>query len=215
MGEEQGISIRARFDHAPTSLKGALILRGEDANPHQVVLSDVRLVAVDGTWDAGRALRLPGSTVDVAPRRDVFVPFEVGVADLDPGWYGFRCETVVDGIAGTFDGGRRFAVPWPRGSVRRTTVKVDAALRLGAASIRVAQVECAGDSVRVPFVAEPAVRPTATASADGVPVPVIDVEVDAAGKGRVLAYPALRSHATYRVEFAVDGASATLDVPLA
>ena len=80
MGEEQGISIRARFDHAPTSLKGALILRGEDANPHQVVLSDVRLVAVDGTWDAGRALRLPGSTVDVAPRRDVFVPFEVGVA---------------------------------------------------------------------------------------------------------------------------------------
>ena len=105
MGEEQGISIRARFDHAPTSLKGALILRGEDANPHQVVLSDVRLVAVDGTWDAGRALRLPGSTVDVAPRRDVFVPFEVGVADLDPDHrvagaerHGARAADVDDGV---------------------------------------------------------------------------------------------------------------------
>lgn len=215
MGEEQGISIRARFDHAPTSLKGALILRGEDANPHQVILRDVRLVAVDGDWEGGRPVRLPGSTVDVAPRRDVFVPFEVGVADLEPGWYGFHCDTSVDGVVGSFEGGRRFAVAWPRGSVRRGTVKVDAALRVGDASIRVAQVECAGDSVRIPFLAEPAVRPTATASADGRPVPVIDVEVDAAGKGRVLAYPALRSHASYRVEFALGGSSATLDVPLA
>lgn len=215
MGIEQGISIRARFDHAPLGLKGALILRGEDANPHQVVFRDVRLVAVDGVWDAGRAVRLPGTTIDVAPRRDVFVPFEVAVTDLDPGWYGFVCETSVDGVNGSFDGGRRFSVPWPRGSVRRGTVKVDAALALGAASLRIAQVECAGDSVRVPFVAEPPVRPEARASADGSPVPVIDVEMDAAGKGRVIAYPALRSHGSYRVEFAVGGASASLEVPLA
>ena len=36
------ISVRARFERFPATVKGAFILRGEDANPHQVVVGGAR-----------------------------------------------------------------------------------------------------------------------------------------------------------------------------
>ncbi|MFM8999528.1 MAG: hypothetical protein ACKOKE_05635, partial [Actinomycetota bacterium] len=135
--DPSGISIRARFERLPTGLKGALILRGEDAFPHQVTFREVRVVAVDGAWEDGRAIAVPASIVDVAPRKDVFVPLECAIGDLAAGWYGFRCAVAVDGNDATLDGGRRFPVAWPRGTVRRGAVEIGADVALGPTSLRV------------------------------------------------------------------------------
>lgn len=208
------ISVRARFDRLPTSLKGALILRGEDPNPHQVAFHDVRVAPVAGDALAGKRVPVAAQVVHVAPRRDVFVPFEVGLADLDPGWYAFRCAVAVDGIDAEFDGGKRFAIAWPRGAVRRGAVAVGGAIALGGSTVRVDQLDCAGDSVKIAFVADPPIRPTAVAEADGEPLPVLEVEADDAGKGRVVTYPLLKEHRAFRLELRADGASAALDVSL-
>lgn len=209
-----GISVRARFERLPSTLKGALILRGEDTNPHQVRFRGVRAVPVGGEWASGRPVPVAASTVLVAPHRDVFVPFEVSLSDLEPGWYGFLCSLDVDGIEGDFDGGRRFPVPWPRGSVRRGTVKVDSVVSLGESEIRIEQIECLGDSVRVPFVAAPSVRPTVYAVTDGGELAVLDVEMDDSGKGRITTYPVMKTDSALRLELAAEGATASLDIPL-
>lgn len=208
------ISVRARFDRLPTSLKGALILRGEDPNPHQVVFHGVRIAPVAGDDLAGKRVPVAAQVVHVAPRRDVFVPFEVGLGDLDPGWYAFRCAVAVDGIDAEFDGGQRFAISWPRGAVRRGAVAVGGALALGASTVRVEQLDCAADSVRIAFIADPPIRPTALAEADGQPLAVLEIEADDAGKGRVVTYPLLKEHRAFRLELHADGSSAALDVPL-
>ena len=214
-GVRDAISVRARFDRLPTGLKGALILRGEDPNPHQVAFHDVRLVPVAGDFLAGKRVPVAARTIDVAPRRDVFVPFEVGVADLDPGWYGFRCAVAVDGIDAEFDGGRRFAVAWPRGSVRRGAVPVGGSISVAGSTVRIEQLDCAGDSVKIAFVADPPLRPTARAAVDGEPLPVLEVEADDAGRGRVVTYPLLRDHRAFRLELEAGGKTGALDVPLA
>ena len=40
------ISVRARFERFPATVKGAFIFRGEDANPHQVVVGGARVSAL-------------------------------------------------------------------------------------------------------------------------------------------------------------------------
>lgn len=212
--DPSGISIRARFERLPTGLKGALILRGEDAFPHQVTFRDVRVVAVDGAWEGGRSIAIPASVVDVAPRKDVFVPLDCSVGDLVAGWYGFRCAVAVDGNETTLDGGRRFPVAWPRGTVRRGAIEVGADMALGPASVRIERLECGGDATKVPFVASPPVHPDVAATADGAPLPVLEVEMGADGRGRITTYPLLRAHGALRLALSADGATATLDVPL-
>lgn len=210
-----GISVRARFERLPSTLKGALILRGEDANPHQVRFRGVRAVPVGDDWAAGRPVPVAASSVHVAPRRDVFVPFEVGLSDLEPGWYAFACSLEVDGVEGEFDGGRRFAVAWPRGTVRRGAVKVEGKVTVGGSEILIDQIECLGDSVRVPFVSSPPSAIAARATADGSDLPVLEVEVDEAGRGRITTYPLLKSHGSLRLELSLEGAQGSLDIPLA
>ena len=88
---DPSISVRARFERFPATVKGAFILRGEDADPHQVVVSEARVSSVG----SGGSSPLPMSpvTLDVVPHRDVFVPFEFPVTELDPGWYTLVCES--------------------------------------------------------------------------------------------------------------------------
>jgi hypothetical protein len=116
------ISVRARFERFPATVKGAFIFRGEDANPHQVVVGSARVAAL-GPGGSGPVPMAP-VTLDVVPHRDVFVPFELPLSDLEPGWYTLVCDVDVDGSPATYDGGRRFSVPWPRATVRRGAVKV-------------------------------------------------------------------------------------------
>ena len=209
------ISVRARFERFPATVKGAFIFRGEDADPHQVVLSEARVSAVG----SGGSSPLPMApvTLDVVPHRDVFVPFEFPVTELDPGWYTLVCELEVDGTRSTYDGGGRFAVAWPRATVRRGPVKVGERVRLGDGSVSVEQVDCAGDSIRIALAVEPPSEVTVKLSAGGRRLEVLEVEIDeTTGKGRVTAYPLLRSDEVLRIALRGRGrgAEASIDVSL-
>jgi len=210
------LSVRARFEKFPATVKGAFILRGEDRDPHQVVFRQARAVAVSGgSW---REVPVAATTLDVAPHQDVFVPFELVVSDLDAGWYGFECDLEVDGDPFTFPGGRRFAVAWPRATVRRGQVRVDRTVALGErAKVRVEHVDCGGESIRIGVVVEPPGPVHFRLLADGERLEILDQEADeASGRVRVTAYPLLKVHGTLRIEVKGRGrgAEAAFDVPL-
>lgn len=210
------ISVRARFERFPATVKGAFILRGEDPDPHQVVFREANVVGIG----LGVATPMPMSaaTLDVAPHRDVFVPFEMPVSDLDPGWYTMTCDLEVDGTPRTYDGGRRFVVAWPRSTVRRGQVRVDRKVDLpDGTTVRVEQVDCAGDSIRLNLRVDPPGPLSARLSADGRRVEVLETEVDeAGGRARITAYPLMRSDTTLRIALRGKsrGAEATLDLDL-
>ena len=209
------ISVRARFERFPATVKGAFIFRGEDADPHQVVVSEARVAAV-GTGGSS-PLPMPPLTLDVVPHRDVFVPFEFPVTELDPGWYTLVCDLEVDGTRSTFDGGNRFAVAWPRATVRRGSVKVGERVRLGDGVVHIEQLECSSDSIRIGLTVEPPSLPTVKLTADGRRLQILDLEIDeTTGKGRVTAYPLLRSDdvLTITLKGRGRGADASVDVPL-
>lgn len=216
MSEAAGISLRARFERFPATVKGAFILRGEDRDPHQVVFTGARILAIGGSVE--RPIPIPESPLDVAPRRDLFVPFELGVSDLEPGWYGLLCDLEVDGSPGEFDGGRRFAVPWPRATVRRGHIAVGKKLALGAGtSVVIDQIECASDSIKLLMAVDPPSAPSIRLFADGRRLEVLDVEIDEhTGRGKVTAYPLLRAHHELRIELRgrERGAEVSLDVGL-
>lgn len=209
------VSVRARFERFPATVKGAFILRGEDSDPHQVELRGGSVVGIG----SGTSLPIPmaAASLDVVPHRDVFVPFEVPLGDLEPGWYTLQAELEVDGTPAVFDGGRRFSVPWPRATVRRGQVKVDREVAVEDCTIRVEHVDCSGDSSRVHVRVEPAGPLIVRIQADDDPLEVLEVENDeTSGRIRVTAYPVMRAHRALRLEFhrKQRGSSGTLDVPL-
>jgi hypothetical protein len=213
-GVTEPISVRARFERFPATVKGAFIFRGEDRDPHQVVFGQARVVPVGG--GAAHEVPVRAVTLDVVPHRDLFVPFELATIDLEPGWYRFECDLEVDGSLGTFDGGSRFSVAWPRATVRRGTIKVGRRVALGSASVTLEQIDCAGDSIRLQLRVEPPGELSVRLRADDRRVDVLELELDAeTGKGKVVAFPLLRTDATVRVELKGRGrASATIEVPL-
>ena len=200
-------------------MKGAFVLRGADPNPHQVVVRRARVRSVGD--EEQRDLPLGSATLDVAPRRDVFVPFELSVTELPPGWYGLECDLDVDGMPSTMAGERRFFVPWPRASVRRGEVRIDANLALpDGAKVSIERVDCALDSVKLFYAVDPPVDVRMRLSADGDPLHELEREFDDdTGKGRITATPMLRSHGTLRVEVGAEkersrAKEATVEVPL-
>ncbi len=90
----------------------------------------------------------------MAPNLDLFVPFEVPTTELGPGWYQLECDVVVDGDPGQERPGEPFAVPWPRGIVRRGTVDVGKAVAVAGGKVRIEHVECGGDSIKLSYTAE-------------------------------------------------------------
>ncbi|HEX9123604.1 MAG TPA: hypothetical protein VF984_09645 [Actinomycetota bacterium] len=209
------VSVRARFERFPATVKGAFIIRGEDRDPHQVVLQDARAVSVDGR--AVRPIPMQSTTLDIVPKQDVFVPFELSVSDLEPGWYDLVCGLQVDGVPGIYPGGRRFAVAWPRASVRRGQVKVGRDVEVGAVRVLVEQLDCGGDSMKLHLSVEPPEPVTVKLSVDGAHLEVLDVELDdATGRGKVIAYPLLKTHRGLRVDVRGRGRGAEggLDVAL-
>lgn len=209
------VSVRARFERFPATVKGAFILRGEDRDPHQVVFHEANVVGLG--LAVSRPMPVQAATLDVAPHRDVFVPFEMPVSDLDPGWYTMTCDLEVDGIRQAHDGGRRFCIAWPRATVRRGPVKVDQRLAVGDGAVHVDQLECGGDSLRITFRSDPPLPVSVRLSADGDPVEVLETELDeASGRGRVTAYPLMRVHRVLHIELRGKGrgAEGAIDVPL-
>jgi hypothetical protein len=209
------ISVRARFERFPATVKGAFIFRGEDPDPHQVVVGGARVSAIGPGGSS--PVPLAPVTLDVVPHRDVFVPFELPLADLEPGWYTLVCDVEVDGTPATFDGGRRFTVPWPRATVRRGQVKVGKRVRLGDQTVQVEQVDCSGDSIRVSLRVDPPGGVTLKLFVDGRRLQVLELEADeAGGRAKATAYPLLRADEVLRIELKgrARGSEEAIEVPL-
>ncbi len=209
------ISVRARFERFPATVKGAFIFRGEDPDPHQVVVGGARVSALGSGGSS--PMPLAAVTLDVVPHRDVFVPFELPLADLEPGWYTLVCDVEVDGSPATFDGGRRFSVPWPRATVRRGQVKVGKRVRLGDQTVQVEQVDCSGDSIKISLRLDPPGAVTLKLFADGRRLQVLEMEGDEdAGRARATAYPLMRADEVLRIELRgrARGSEEAIEVPL-
>jgi hypothetical protein len=190
------VSIRAHYERFPATVKGAFVLRGADADPHQVRIESTRVAEAGG----GRSvpIEMDAVTLDVAPHRDLFVPFEVQTAELPAGWYGLECDVLVDGHPEIVRPGPRFPVAWPRATTRRGPIPVGAKLELADGTITIEQIDCGGDSIKIAYAAD---RPvTISLAADGTSMPVLESQFDeGAGRGKVVAYPLLRTHAVLTV----------------
>ena len=203
------VSIRAHFERFPATLKGAFVLRGSDPDPHQVRIVAARVAELAGA--SGQPMGVEPVTLDVAPHLDLFVPFEVSLLDLAPGWYSLELDVAIDGDDGVVRPGDRFAVPWPRGSMRRGSMNVGREIAAGSSGVTIRQVEFAADSVRLAYDA-PA-RVGLSLAADGATVPQIDERFDEAfGQGTVVTYPVAKARS--RLTITARGADRPMEIDL-
>jgi len=207
------ISLRARFERFPATVKGAFVVRGEDTVPHQIVFHEARVVRVPGP--GARPIPLDAVTVDVPPHRDVFVPFEFPIADLEAAWYGLEAEVDVDGGHRTLDGGRRFCVPWPRSEIRAVSVRIDRNVKVDDATVTLERCQSGTEGLQLRYSVQPPVEPSFRIFADGAKLDLVEQELEqASGRGRARAYPVLRSHTTLRIEVAASPRGAAESVEL-
>jgi hypothetical protein len=151
------------------------------------------------------------ATLDVAPHLDLFVPFEVPLLDLAAGWYRLELDVAVDGDPGVVHPGDRFAIAWPRGSMRRGSTTVRRTIETGSAAVTIDHVDFASDSVRVTY--ESPSRIGLSLAADDVTLPQIDEAFDAeTGRGTVVTYPAAKSQS--RLAIAARGSDELVELEL-
>ena len=152
-GDLSGISVDAVFERFPASVRGAVVLRGTDPDPHHVRLTEAGVVEVGGVPRKVRTLDLGQVTVDVAPRDRVMIPFEVPFSELDPGWYTVQAEVEVDGqesVRGPQERPGRFCVAWPSGAVRRGSVEAGIRVKVpGSEGAAIDRLVLRGDSAAV------------------------------------------------------------------
>ena len=204
------VSIRAHYERFPATLKGAFVLRGDDADPHQVRIEAARVSELSG--ETGQPMGVETVTLDVAPHLDLFVPFEVPLLDLAPGWYRLEIDVTVDGDAGVVHPGDRFVVAWPRGSMRRGSASVGRVIEAGATSVTIEQVDCVPDSVRVTYRAPASVA--LALSADEIALPQVDAAFDdATGRGTVTTYPASKERSKLSISARGSHAPVVVDLP--
>jgi hypothetical protein len=164
-------------------------MRGADGNPHQVRLDDARAIELAGRGSV--PMGIAAATLEVAPNRDLFVPFEFPVTELASGWYAIECLVAIDGSPETVRPRTRFAIPWPRGATRRDRVRLGRAVEVGGEKVRLEELECRGDSIELRYEGAEA---TFILSADGVRLPVLEATFDTeTGAGAVIAYPLLKT----------------------
>src|ERR687888_2542833 len=210
------ISLRARFERFPATVKGAFVVRGEDAYPHQVAFHEARVVRAPGP--GGQIIALAPVTLDVPPHKDLFVPFEFSIGEFEPGWYGLEADVEVDGERRAMPGGRRFCVPWPRAAVRSASFRVGRTVEVGNATVSLERCQSGPEGLMVRFSVQPSQDVVLRLTADGGRIDVADLEVDPhSGKGTARAYPLLRSHRSLRVEVATakgrDSTAIDVDLP--
>jgi len=197
----EDILLRAHFERFPATVKGAFVVRTEGREPHQVAFHEARVVRVPGP--GAREILIDRVTLDVPPSRDLFVPFEFPISDLEPGWYGLEADVDVDGAPRTMPGGKRFCVPWPRSAVRAASVRVDKSVKVGGSTVTVERCQSGTDGATVRFTVSPPQDVTVRLFAGDRRLDVVEQEIEpASGRGTIRAYPLLRAHATLRVEVA-------------
>jgi hypothetical protein len=209
------VSVRTRFERFPATVKGAMVFRGEDADPHQIHVRAARAVAFGGATE--RDVPMEHATVTVPPRQDVFVPFEMAVADLEPGWYGFEVDVDLDGSPRTLHGDRRFSVAWPRGTMRTGTIKLDRSFRVGGQRVVATRLQLASDAATLRLELDPSegFEVALTGEPGGVPLPVVDVEPDPRTSATVVrVYPVPRGTRVLRLEVANEAGRGSVDLPL-
>lgn len=207
------VSIRAHFERFPATVKGAFVLRGADRDPHQVRIDAARVREVSGR--GGFPIGLDPVTLDVAPNLDLFVPFEFAITELSAGWYGLECDVAIDGDLENVRPPKRFAVAWPRATVRRGSMSVNKTARVEKGpKVHVEQVECGGDSIRVAYSTSPAEEVPLRLAADGMALPILETEFDVqTGRGRVTAYPVMRTNSRLTIEVRGLPGPIELDLP--
>jgi hypothetical protein len=197
----EDISLVAHFERFPATVKGAFVVRAGGRDPHQVAFHEARVVRVPGP--GARQIHIEPVTLDVPPRRDLFVPFEFTISDLEPAWYGLEADVDVDGAPRTVGGGKRFCVPWPRSAVRAMSVRVVRRLKVGASTVIVERCQSGTDGATLRFSIDPPQEVAVRLFADDRRLDVVEQEVEpASGRGTLKAYPLLRSHTTLRIEVA-------------
>jgi hypothetical protein len=145
---EDPVSVGVVFDTFPASVRGAIVVRGQDPQPHQIKLHGASVVEAHALGRSVRSIPVEEAVVDVAPHGEVLIPFDVPFAELRPGWYCVSALVVVDGsrrVQGPQGGGKRFVVPWPHQDVRRADLRPN--LKVGKAVIE--RVECRMDRTAV------------------------------------------------------------------
>ena len=196
---EVPIRVQTRFERFPASIRGAFVMRGADGNPHTVRIESARMLRVPDGPD--KPVAVEDRSFDVAPVLDLFVPFEVGVADVEPGWYRVECRAKVDGGKVWTFHGRLFTMPWPRSDVRRGTLPVGRTAVARGVSFDIDRVELTGDSSTVVWRprAEDQAPAWAALLADGSELPALPDEASprasepAAGERRSMGYPVPRA----------------------
>lgn len=218
------MAVDVRFERFPATIKGAFVMSGADGNPHAIQVEEAAVARIPS--GGGKDVPLDEVRVDVAPGRELFVPFEVSVSDLEPGWYRIGCRVQVD-IGGRWSfAGRPFSVAWPRGGNRRGAVTLGKKVHAGDQDVLVDRVEMAADHAVVVWRYEGNQSPDeATAHAvliaDGEPLESLPAEASPSRTQgsdlRTVSYPVSRTVGTLQVAFRLKSGeeSPTTKVPLA
>jgi hypothetical protein len=213
--ERLPVQVQTRYERFPASLKGAFVMRGADGNPHAVRIEAAQVARIPS--GPAKPFGFEAGIVDVAPGRDLFVPFEAPVSEIEPGWYVVESTVRVDGGRTLVFASRPFAIPWPRNDIRRGTIAIEQTVRAGKSSLHIDRVEMGGDAAAVVWwpedrgaagKADPAASPPTAVTegveailiADGRPLDVIPEHSGRAGRGdvrsrgehRTLSYPVPR-----------------------
>jgi hypothetical protein len=221
------VQVQIRFERFPVSIKGAFVLKGGDGDPHAVTFDFARVARIPS--GPSKPIFLEDRQLDVAPNRELFVPFEVPVSEMDPSWYTVESSVRVDGGRSYEHAGRPFTIPWPRSDVRKGTIQVGKTVRVGELSFPVERVELGWDSAAVLWrTPEGPQKGTARAGPDARAVLIADgteleqlpdlagsklSEPRSAGEVRSVTYPVLR--ATHSLGVSVELASGEAGQPVA
>ena len=208
------VSVDTVFDRFPASVRGAVVVRALDREPHQIRLVGAEVVPAHDLARGLQSVAAERAIIDVAPHREILIPFDVPFAGLDPGWYCVVAEVEIDGrsrLRGPDGGGKRFVVPWPSAEVRRADLRPN--LEVGGAVIE--RVELKSDRTAVRW-RPPADVPNAQLRLrlGGRRLPVVE-ESDEREVRLTVAHPVPKRATQLDLQMAAGRrtASATLDLP--
>jgi hypothetical protein len=222
------LDVRTRFERFPLAIKGAFVMRGADGNPHAARVVEAAVARVPSGPRA--VFPVEDRIVDVAPNRDLFVPFEAPVTDLPSGWYVISSAVEIDGRRPVQFASRPFTVPWARADVRRGTLRVDAVVEISGSPARLLRLEMGPDTAGLvweapgsdPDEVEPRLRGALSVLVDGSPLDVLPQEVRAGGLASAHDERVLRTYPVPRGARALDVVVAqarhdtkTIRIPLA
>ena len=207
---EVPVAVDVVFERFPASIRGAVVVRGRDPEPHQVRLRELSVSEAHGGGRVIHVVPTGGVTVDLVPRGEILIPFDVAFTELEPGWFTVSAEVVVDGqrrFRGP-DTPKHFVVPWPANDVRRGAIDVGVRIEVpGSDGAVVERVECKADRAVVRWRHAPTAEP-------GVPefgdlrvlagsrrLPVIEGTHDATtGSRTTVVHPVLKRHRSLTFE---------------